>query len=189
MHPPTVAHQCILLSQLVQRIVSVTTLAILAFDTCGEASWDKLWSVGIYLQAQLIEANADAVDEAMDAVRAALAQGLSWAELERLITDETAAGNRVAALVAELHLDRNAVTLVLPDWIAAADRAADRDGDADVGDDDEDADSVPTALVVPDWLALHHVKAPSEGTCPLLLRLWHAKDVSHALRSVLPGSL
>jgi len=104
-----------------------------------------LWSLGDYSQAQLIEANADAVDEAMDAVRAALAQGLSWAELERLIADETAASNRVAALVAELHLDRNAVTLVLPDWIAAADRAA--DDHADVSDDDEDADSVPTALV------------------------------------------
>lgn len=52
-----------------------------------------------------------------------------------------------------LHLDRNAITLVLPDWIAAADRDADRDVDDDVDgadlDDDEreEADEAPTSLV------------------------------------------
>ena len=33
----------------------------------------------------MLEINAEAVDNAIGAVRAALAQGLSWAELERLI--------------------------------------------------------------------------------------------------------
>ena len=36
-------------------------------------------------QAQVIEINAEAVDAAISAVRAALAQGHSWADLERLI--------------------------------------------------------------------------------------------------------
>ncbi|BDA50353.1 probable nuclear export mediator factor Nemf [Coccomyxa sp. Obi] len=102
-------------------------------------------------KAHLIEMNAEAVDEAINAVRVALAQGLSWAELERLIRDEAAAGNRVAGRVHALHLDRNAITLVLPDWIAAADRDADRDADDDVGsadlDDDEEAAEAPTSLV------------------------------------------
>lgn len=38
-----------------------------------------------HAQAQVIEINADAVDAAIHAVRAALAQGHSWADLERLI--------------------------------------------------------------------------------------------------------
>ncbi len=40
------------------------------------------------MQATVIEINAEAVDGAINAVRGALAQGLSWAELERLIRDE-----------------------------------------------------------------------------------------------------
>ncbi len=113
---------------------------------------DVEWSAAC-LQAQLIEANAEAVDQAINAVRVALAQGLSWAELERLIREEAAAGNQVAGLVHALHLDRNAVTLVLPDWITAADRDADLDDadlDSDAESDDEDGDDgddVPTALV------------------------------------------
>ncbi|EIE22903.1 hypothetical protein COCSUDRAFT_16391 [Coccomyxa subellipsoidea C-169] len=82
-------------------------------------------------KAQLIEANAEAVDQAINAVRVALAQGLSWAELERLIRDEAAAGNQVAGLVHALHLDRNAVTLL----------------DSNAESNDETGTDVPTALV------------------------------------------
>ena len=39
----------------------------------------------MWLQASLIEYNADAVEGAMNAVRSALAQGLSWKELGELI--------------------------------------------------------------------------------------------------------
>lgn len=107
-----------------------------------------LKSMLLRLQAQLIESNAEAVDQAITAVRVALAQGLSWAELERLIKDEAAAGNQVAGLVHALHLERNAVTLVLPDWIAAADRDAERDtADVDDYDSDDEEDTTPTALV------------------------------------------
>ncbi|CAL8464758.1 g4293 [Coccomyxa elongata] len=103
-------------------------------------------------KAHVIEMNAEAVDETINAVRVALAQGLSWAELERLIRDEAAAGNRVAGRVHALHLDRNAITLVLPDWIAAADRDADRDIDddvnsADLDDAEEGTTEPPTSLV------------------------------------------
>ena len=37
------------------------------------------------MQATVIEINAEAVDGAINAVRGALAQGLSWPEMERLI--------------------------------------------------------------------------------------------------------
>lgn len=65
------------------------------------------------LQAQLIEYNLDAVDGAINAVRTALAQGLDWKELERLIETETRAGNPVAGMVESLRLDVGRVTLLL----------------------------------------------------------------------------
>jgi hypothetical protein len=43
------------------------------------------WGIVARAQAQVIEINADAVDAAIGAVRAALAQGHSWADLDRLI--------------------------------------------------------------------------------------------------------
>ncbi|KAK9857575.1 hypothetical protein WJX84_011908 [Apatococcus fuscideae] len=64
-------------------------------------------------QAQLIEYNLDAVDGAINAVRAALAQGLDWKELERLIETETRAGNPVAGMVESLRLEVGRVTLLL----------------------------------------------------------------------------
>ncbi len=57
------------------------------------------------VQATVIEINAEAVDGAINAVRGALAQGLSWAELERLIRDEREGGNPVAGLIRKLSLD------------------------------------------------------------------------------------
>ena len=69
------------------------------------------------MQATVIEINAEAVDGAINAVRGALAQGLSWAELERLIRDEREAGNPVASLIRNLTLDKNKITVELPDWV------------------------------------------------------------------------
>lgn len=46
-------------------------------------------------------------------MRAALAQGLDWKELERLIETETRAGNPVAGMVESLRLDVGRVTLLL----------------------------------------------------------------------------
>ncbi len=53
------------------------------------------------------------MDGAINAVRAALAQGLDWKELDRLIETETRAGNPVASMVESLHLDTGRVTLLL----------------------------------------------------------------------------
>ena len=71
----------------------------------------------VCMQATVIEINADVVDGAINAVRGALAQGLSWAELERLIRDEREAGNPVASLIRKLTLDKNKITVELPDWV------------------------------------------------------------------------
>jgi predicted ribosome quality control (RQC) complex YloA/Tae2 family protein len=64
-------------------------------------------------RAQLIEYNLTQVEQAMGAVNEALAAGMDWDELKALIRTERKAGNPVATLIHELHLERNAITLLL----------------------------------------------------------------------------
>ncbi|KAK9837244.1 hypothetical protein WJX81_001363 [Elliptochloris bilobata] len=77
------------------------------------------------LKAELLELNAEAVDGAIQAVLAALASSLTWAEVKRLIKDEREAGNPVAALIHALALERNSITLALSNW------AEEEEGDDD----------------------------------------------------------
>ena len=98
------------------------------------------------MQATVIEINADAVDGAINAVRGALAQGLSWAELERLIRDEREAGNPVASLIRKLSLDRNKITVELPDWVEDGLEDAESDSEGD-SDDERQPRQTPTVMV------------------------------------------
>lgn len=66
-------------------------------------------------RAALIELNLDAVDAALNAVREALAGGMDWNDLGRMIKDEKKAGNPIAALIDSLQLEKNKITLVLRD--------------------------------------------------------------------------
>lgn len=63
--------------------------------------------------AQLIEYNLEDVDTAILAVRVALAKGLSWEDLARMVKEEKKSGNPVAGLIDKLHLERNCITLLL----------------------------------------------------------------------------
>ncbi|XP_073030203.1 uncharacterized protein [Primulina eburnea] len=63
--------------------------------------------------AELIEYNLDDVDAAILAVRIALANGMSWVDLARMVKEEKKSGNPVAGLIDKLHLDRNCMTLLL----------------------------------------------------------------------------
>ncbi|CAM8903062.1 unnamed protein product [Rhodiola kirilowii] len=63
--------------------------------------------------AELIEYNLEDVDAAIMAVRVALANGMSWNDLARMVKDEKKAGNPVAGLIDKLHLERNCMTLLL----------------------------------------------------------------------------
>lgn len=65
--------------------------------------------------AQLIENNLTMVDAALGAVNDALAGGMSWAALERLIKEESAAGNPVAAVIDSIQIDRGRITVLLPE--------------------------------------------------------------------------
>ena len=98
------------------------------------------------MQATVIEINAEAVDGAINAVRGALAQGQSWAELERLIRDEREAGNPVASLIRKLSLDRNKITVELPDWVDEGLEDAESDSEAD-SEDEQELKQTPTVLV------------------------------------------
>lgn len=63
--------------------------------------------------AELIEYNLDDVDAAIVAVRVALANGMDWEDLARMIKEEKKSGNPVAGLIDMLHLERNCITLLL----------------------------------------------------------------------------
>ncbi|CAI9118907.1 OLC1v1020534C1 [Oldenlandia corymbosa var. corymbosa] len=63
--------------------------------------------------AELIEYNLEEVDSAILAVRVALANGMSWEDLARMVKEEKKSGNPVAGLIDKLHLDRNCMTLLL----------------------------------------------------------------------------
>lgn len=63
--------------------------------------------------AELIEYNLEDVDAAILAVRVALANGMSWDDLARMVKEEKRSGNPVAGLIDKLHLERNCMTLLL----------------------------------------------------------------------------
>ncbi|KAI4338572.1 hypothetical protein MLD38_023615 [Melastoma candidum] len=59
--------------------------------------------------AELIEYNLEDVDAAIVAVRVALANGMSWEDLARMVKEEKKAGNPVAGLIDKLNLERNCI--------------------------------------------------------------------------------
>lgn len=63
--------------------------------------------------AELIEYNLEDVDAAILAVRVALAKGMSWEDLARMVKEEKKCGNPVAGLIDKLYLERNCMTLLL----------------------------------------------------------------------------
>ncbi|GJD12845.1 Nuclear export mediator factor Nemf [Galdieria sulphuraria] len=64
--------------------------------------------------AEAIELNADEVDKAIWVVRAMIANGVAWDELDKMLEEEKEKGNPVAETIHSLHLDRNEITLMLP---------------------------------------------------------------------------
>lgn len=62
---------------------------------------------------ELIEYNLEEVEAAIVAVRVALAKGMDWQDLARMIKEEKKLGNPVAGLIDKLHLERNCITLLL----------------------------------------------------------------------------
>lgn len=63
--------------------------------------------------AELIEYNLEDVDAAILAVRVALAKGMSWEDLARMVKEEKKLGNPVAGIIDKLHLEKNCMSLLL----------------------------------------------------------------------------
>lgn len=63
--------------------------------------------------AELIEYNLEDVDAAILAVRVALANGMNWDDLTRMVKEEKKSGNPVAGIIDKLHLERNSMSLLL----------------------------------------------------------------------------
>ncbi|KAK9068341.1 hypothetical protein SSX86_012452 [Deinandra increscens subsp. villosa] len=63
--------------------------------------------------AELIEYNLEDVDAAILAVRVALANGMNWDDLTRMVKEEKKSGNPVAGLIDKLHLEKNSMSLLL----------------------------------------------------------------------------
>uniref|UniRef100_A0A1D2A0E9 Nuclear export mediator factor NEMF n=1 Tax=Auxenochlorella protothecoides TaxID=3075 RepID=A0A1D2A0E9_AUXPR len=82
--------------------------------------------------ARRIEANAELVEAALASVREALAGGLDWSALGKLVREEATAGNPIAAAIDSLNLDKGQVTLLLPD-AGGDDAAAEATGEEEEG--------------------------------------------------------
>ena len=70
--------------------------------------------------AQLIEYHLQLVDDALQVIRAAVASGIPWSDLQSMVAEERRRGNPIAEMVQSLRLERNEVTLLLPDELEAA---------------------------------------------------------------------
>jgi predicted ribosome quality control (RQC) complex YloA/Tae2 family protein len=95
-------------------------------------------------KAAAIEANAEWVQEAMDAVNGLLMQGMDWVDIERLIEREQKRNNPVAQMIkTPLKLAENIVTLIL----AEEDENEDQEDEAYETDEEEKDDSDDEAAV------------------------------------------
>ncbi|MCO5552035.1 hypothetical protein L7F22_005544 [Adiantum nelumboides] len=63
--------------------------------------------------AELIEYNLEEVDAAILAVRSALATGMNWSDLSRMVKEERKAGNPIASIIHSLQLEKDQITLLL----------------------------------------------------------------------------
>ncbi|KAL9389248.1 hypothetical protein Peur_017853 [Populus x canadensis] len=63
--------------------------------------------------AEFIEHNLQGVDSAILAVPVALAKGIGWEDLARMVKDEKKAGNPIAGLIDKLHFEKNCMALLI----------------------------------------------------------------------------
>eukprot|EP01063_Lacrimia_lanifica_P004138 TRINITY_DN12310_c0_g1_i1.p1 TRINITY_DN12310_c0_g1~~TRINITY_DN12310_c0_g1_i1.p1 ORF type:complete len:978 (+),score=442.03 TRINITY_DN12310_c0_g1_i1:70-3003(+) len=65
------------------------------------------------IKAQLIEDNAEEVEQALMIIRSAVGQAMDWTELWRIVKEQKKLDNPVAHMIHELKLDKNKVSLLL----------------------------------------------------------------------------
>lgn len=82
------------------------------------------------LMGTALQASAGRVEEAIAAVKQLQDQGMDWKDMEHLIDLEKKKGNPVARMVASMNLEKNRITLILPN-------PEEEDSDSDSDDCDE----------------------------------------------------
>lgn len=82
-------------------------------------------------KAQLVELNLEQVEQALLVIRSALAAGMDWVDLQKLIKEEQAQRNPVAMLIDGLKLETNQITLLLREPDYAAEFGFEDESDAD----------------------------------------------------------
>ncbi|KAH8908085.1 hypothetical protein BR93DRAFT_958574 [Coniochaeta sp. PMI_546] len=91
-------------------------------------------------KAAAIEANAERVQEAMDAVNGLLQQGMDWVDINKLVEREKKMGNPVAQIIKlPMNLAENIITLDIGEEEEDEEEGPDfnYETDSDVSDDDE----------------------------------------------------
>eukprot|EP00754_Rhynchopus_humris_P038642 Rhum_TRINITY_DN21258_c0_g1::Rhum_TRINITY_DN21258_c0_g1_i1::g.173593::m.173593 len=76
------------------------------------------------LYAQLIVENAEEVEAVLVMLRSAIGQAIDWGELSRVVKEQKNLGNPIAAIIHELKLDKNKVSLLLASQSDDADDSA-----------------------------------------------------------------
>jgi predicted ribosome quality control (RQC) complex YloA/Tae2 family protein len=90
-------------------------------------------------KAAAIEANADRVQETMDAVNGLIGQAMDWVEIGKLVKVEQKRQNPVASLIKlPLKLHENTITLLLDEEEFEEDGESADETDSDVSDSDEE---------------------------------------------------
>eukprot|EP01080_Neovahlkampfia_damariscottae_P006002 gene6002-10000_t len=86
-------------------------------------------------KAELIQYNADIVDEAIEIISSARKQGISWEEIKNVIKEQKEDENPVAEIIHSLQLEKSKITLLLKNPM-------------DDDDDDDDEESEPIKVQV-----------------------------------------
>jgi predicted ribosome quality control (RQC) complex YloA/Tae2 family protein len=101
-------------------------------------------------KARLVEHHHEMIDQAMLAVRQALAAGMDWNALSNLIREERRQGNPVATWIKELKLEQNKITLAVPNQLPEdesddSESNSDSDSNESKSDEEDESDDEPAS--------------------------------------------
>lgn len=91
------------------------------------------------LMGTALQTYAGRVEEAIAAVKQLQDQGMDWKDMEHLIDLEKKKGNPVAQMVSSMNLEKNRVTLILPN--PDVEDESDSDSDSDMDETDSEGES------------------------------------------------
>ena len=99
-------------------------------------------------KAELLTRNQGLVDNAIYAIRSALANQLSWNDIQALVKSAQANNDHVASSIRQLKLETNHISLYLTDPYATIDEESSEDEDAEVDLEEEEAKLTPLTIDV-----------------------------------------